>query len=115
HESLRRYLDIVFQYAGSYSLSRELKKAEPDSLRPGDVFIHGGFPGHAVLVVDMAVRPSTGARAFLLAQSYMPAQNIHILKNPNEGEPGPWYLLHQDGKLVTPEWVFDWTQLKRFP
>lgn len=114
HAALRAYLDSVFQYAGSYSLSRELRRAAPETLKPGDVFIHGGFPGHAVIVVDAAVDPSSGKKVFLLAQSYMPAQNIHVLKNPNPGEPGPWYVLKQAGELATPEWVFDWKDLKRF-
>ena len=48
----------------------------------GDVFIKGGFPGHAVVVLDMAENDRTGQRVFLLAQSYMPAQDIHIMKNP---------------------------------
>ena len=76
HASLRTYLDSVFQYAGSYSLSRELRSAAPNTLKPGDVFIHGGFPGHAVIVVDAATDPH-GKRLFLLAQSYMPLHRKH--------------------------------------
>ena len=52
------------------------------SLQPGDVFIKGGSPGHAVIVVDVAIYTQTGKKVFLLAQSYMPAQQIHILVNP---------------------------------
>ena len=50
-----------------------------DAIEIGDIFIRGGFPGHAVLVVDMAIHPVSGQKAVLLAQSYMPAQDIHIL------------------------------------
>jgi len=46
-------------------------------------------PGHAVIVVDMA-EDAKGQRAFLLAQSYMPAQDIHILKNPMDADLSPW-------------------------
>ena len=115
HPALRSYLDKVFQYAGSYSLSRELQQAASGSLQPGDVFIHGGFPGHAVIVVDAAVDSESGKKVFLLAQSYMPAQNIHVLKNLDPKEPGPWYSVKHSGDLVTPEWIFDWKDLKRFP
>jgi Domain of unknown function (4846) len=75
------------------------------------VFIRGGFPGHAVLVVDVAENAS-GKRIFLLAQSYMPAQDIHILRNPN-ARIDPWYHAVDRGNLVTPEWTFQYTDLKR--
>jgi hypothetical protein len=82
YASFRRYLDSVFLYAGSASLSRELEKvARPSQVEIGDVYIQAGFPGHAVLVVDVSVSPE-GERAFLLAQSYMPAQDVHVLRSP---------------------------------
>ena len=46
------------------------------SMQIGDVLIQGGSPGHAVIVVDMAENPATGEKLYLLAQSYMPAQDI---------------------------------------
>jgi hypothetical protein len=107
--NFRRYLDAIFIYAGTFSLARDLRPA--DRIQPGDVFIQGGFPGHAVLVVDV-VENARGDRMFALAQSYMPAQDIHVLRNP--GAEGPWYAVKTDGKLETPEWTFAWTDLKRF-
>src|SRR5262245_10819251 len=87
---LRRYLDSVFTYAGSRSLSRDLEDiGDPSTLRAGDVFIQGGSPGHAVLVVDVA-EDGGGRRRFLLAQSYMPAQDVHVLRNPKDPRT-PWY------------------------
>ena len=115
YRSLRRYLTAVFAYAGSYSLSRELKKvADAREMHVGDVFIQGGFPGHAVLVVDLAVHPRTGKKLFLLAQSYMPAQDIHVLKNPTDAALSPWYPLDFGTTLRTPEWTFRAADLKRF-
>ena len=115
HRNFRDYLNIVFTYAGSYSLSRELKPvAEPGRLRIGDVFIEGGFPGHAVIVVDLAVEPKTGRKAFLLAQSYMPAQSLHIVKNPENSRLGAWYELPPGARLVTPDWTFRARHLRRF-
>ena len=86
------------------------------SLQPGDVFIKGGSPGHAVIVVDVAIYTQTGKKVFLLAQSYMPAQQIHILVNPANRGLSPWYELsdNDEGKLYTPEWVFEKKDLKRF-
>ena len=115
HASLRRYLDIVFSYAGTLSLARELKARQPAHLQVGDVFIRGGSPGHAVLVVDVAFHPPTGERVFLLVQSYMPAQDIHVLKNPAADGLSPWYRIPTDGPLRTPEWTFRMRELKRFP
>lgn len=115
YRSFREYLATVFTYAGSFSLSKELRPVnDPDSLRPGDVFIKGGFPGHAVIVIDLAVDAATGKRAFLLAQSYMPAQDIHVLKNWQNQELSPWYLIDPESKLLTPEWIFEWGELMRF-
>lgn len=116
YANFRKYLERVFIYAGSFSLAKELLRvAGPDEIRIGDVFIQGGFPGHAVLVVDTARQPETGDELFLLAQSYMPAQDIHILQNPNDEDLSPWYSSAFGDTLLTPEWVFEAKDLRRFP
>ena len=113
YPNFRAYLVSVFTYAGSYSLSRELKRVtDANSIRIGDVFVQGGFPGHAVIVVDMAIDRVSGRKAFLLAQSFMPAQNLHVLKNP--GGDGAWYTLSAGRELRTPEWTFEFSHLRRF-
>jgi hypothetical protein len=115
YPSFRKYLDTVFMYAGSYSLNRELRRLnEVSEMQIGDVFIEGGFPGHAVIVVDMAVNGETGKKVFLLAQSYMPAQDIHILKNLTDSKLSPWYAVEFGETLQTPEWVFRRTDLRTF-
>ncbi len=78
-------MDTVFAWAGTHSLERELKPAALAGIAAGDVFIKGGFPGHAVLVADVVENRATGEKRFLLLQSYMPAQDIHVLKNPAGG------------------------------
>lgn len=112
YEDYWEYLEQIFQFAGTASLSKELKPITVKELRIGDVFIKGGFPGHAVIVVDMAVNKN-GKKVFLLAQSYMPAQEIQILKNPKSNN-SPWYSEDFGAILHTPEWDFDQKQLKRF-
>ncbi len=86
-----------------------------DKMKIGDVFIQGGSPGHAVIVVDLAVNPRTKEKIFLIAQSYMPAQEIQILKNPNDNRISPWYSVRFGEILETPEWTFRKNNLKRFP
>jgi Domain of unknown function (4846) len=113
YASFRRYLDVVFSYAGTFSLARELDKvSDARHIEAGDVFIEGGFPGHVVIVVDVA-EDGQGRRAVLLAQSYMPAQEIHVLRNPATPA-SPWYVIDGDGPLATPEWDFPAGSLRRF-
>ncbi len=114
YAEFKRYLIKVFQYAGTASLEKELEKVVPPRpVAPGDVFIEGGFPGHAVVVVDVAEK-DTGERVFLLLQSYMPAQQMHILKNPDARDLSPWYRYHPAEPLTTPEWRFSAKALRRF-
>ena len=40
------YLRFIYMYAGTYSLSRELKSVPLTDIRCGDIFIFGGMPGH---------------------------------------------------------------------
>jgi hypothetical protein len=63
--------------------------------------------------MDMA-EDKTGDKLFLLAQSYMPAQEIHILKNPNNKNTSPWYSTKNLTTLKTPEWIFTKDDIKRF-
>ena len=65
----------------------EIKSRRKD-IRPGDIFIYGGSPGHVEMVVDVCENKS-GDKAFLLGQGYLPAQQFHILKNP-DNENDPW-------------------------
>jgi Domain of unknown function (4846) len=109
------YLELIFNYAGTLSLAQEMQFVSLKDLQIGDVFIRGGSPGHAVLVVDKAMNPETKEVTFLLAQSYMPAQEIQILQNPNNPELSPWYAISDIGdRLFTPEWTFSSDQLMRF-
>ncbi|HUX02476.1 MAG: DUF4846 domain-containing protein [Phycisphaerae bacterium] len=115
HPSLRRYLDTVFTYAGSASLSAEMTPVPPgESVWIGDVFIRGGFPGHAVIVVDAAENRRTGKRVMLLAQGFMPAQDMHVLVNPSSPARSPWYEADFGDTLRTPHWTFRRSELRRF-
>ncbi|TGD80707.1 DUF4846 domain-containing protein [Hymenobacter wooponensis] len=115
HPVFRRYLDQIFTYAGTLSLSRELVAVPLGQVQPGDVLIRGGSPGHAVLVLDVAVHQSSGQRVVLLGQSYMPAQQVHVLKSGQRPTSGAWFTLDANREqVVTPEWTFGRDELKRF-
>lgn len=107
-----KYLEMVFNYAGTLSLSKELVSREWDKMEIGDVLIKGGSPGHAVIVVDMVENDLTHEKMYMLAQSYMPAQEIQILLNPETNT--VWYSLSAEDPIETPEWTFTRVQLKRF-
>ncbi len=114
YEDFWDYMEVIFTYAGTLSLSKELKPVSIDDMEIGDVLIQGGSPGHAVLIIDMAVNESNGEKLYMLAQSYMPAQETHILKNNHNPELSPWYLLDDHFEIRTPEWTFQKTDLMRF-
>lgn len=105
------YMELIFMYAGTASLEKELAVVEGEP-KIGDIMIQGGFPGHAVIIVDKA-RRADGQSVYLLAQSYMPAQELQVLINPNDSSLSPWYDI-QDDEIVTPEWSFERTDLRRF-
>lgn len=109
-----KYLNRVFGMCGSASLSKQLKSV-PDfeTIQTGDVIIRGGFPGHAVIVMDVAENTS-GEKVYLLAQSYMPAQDIHVLKNPENENLSPWYDAENNNIIQTPEYIFTGNELKRW-
>ncbi|MBU6121557.1 DUF4846 domain-containing protein [Hymenobacter siberiensis] len=116
HAALARYLVPTFGYAGTLSLSRELRTVPLAQVQPGDVLIHGGAPGHAVLVVEVAENMVSHQQYVLLAQSYMPAQSIHLLRNVDAPALGAWFAVPgpNEAEFDTPEWTFARQELKRF-
>lgn len=113
YDTFNNYLMNVFIYAGTLSLSEESVPISLEELKPGDMFLEGGSPGHCVLVVDIA-EDKEGNRCYLLAQGYMPAQDFHILKNPLHTE-DPWYYASEiTYPFKTPQWTFDEGSLVRW-
>lgn len=109
YSTFRQYLLMVFAYAGTASLPMDMEENEWGIINIGDVIIQPGSPGHAVIVVDKA------REFFLLAQSYMPAQEIEILRGPH-GCSDIWNTVSMaelpNGRfdeyswIHTPEWSF---------
>ena len=113
-ENFMNYMERVFGMCGSASLSKQLQPVDDFSaIQPGDVLIRGGFPGHAAIVTDVAEN-AAGKKIFTIAQSYMPAQDIHLLVNPANENISPWYEVNNDKRIVTPEYLFYKTELKRW-
>ena len=113
-KSFDQYLEKVFSYCGTLSLEQQLcKRSRMDEVQIGDVLIKGGSPGHAMLVVDMAI-DDEGKKIILLSQGYMPAQDIHVVINPKNGKMNPWYVIDNEVDIHTPEWTFRPSQLRHW-
>ncbi len=110
HESLRRYLDIVYAYASTISLSRELKTANDFDI--GTVVIYAGSPGHCFIIIDEAV-DKRGEKVYKLAEGYTPAQSIYVLRNLAEQGMNPWYRL-KEGVVETASYRFENYKLGKF-
>ncbi len=105
---------MVYNYCGSLSLSKQLKQKSFLKLEIGDVLLIGGSPGHAELVVDKVINPKTKEFKFLLLQSYMPAQEMQILKNNEDLKSSPWYSSNINFNISTPEYNFTKDNLYSF-
>jgi hypothetical protein len=109
YPSFMRYMNLVFSYAGTLSLQKELKSVQNSStLKTGDVFIRGGSPGHCFIVMDV-IENAQHHKKFLLAQSFMPAQNIQVLQYDGD----PWFSLDKRSDILYGELISK-NYLKRF-
>jgi len=112
YDDFWKYMELIFMYAGTASLEQELKSVPITQAKIGDVLIRGGHPGHAEIIIDQ-VTNAQGKSLYLLAQSYMPAQELQVLVNPADTELSPWYEL-KEGQIVSPEWICSSGDLRRF-
>ncbi|MDI1475457.1 DUF4846 domain-containing protein [Polyangium sp. y55x31] len=114
HALFRTWLDDVFGWTNTGALARDGERVALGALRPGDFFVLTGVPfGHTVLVLDMA-KDAAGRRAVLLGQSFVPAQNVHVIRP----EPASaWFVIDEAaGALTTPFWdPFPFDSIRRLP
>jgi len=111
---LEQFLEVVFSYCGTISLDKETRRINDlNNLQAGDIFVKAGSPGHAMIVVDVAVN-NKNEKIFMLAQGFMPAQSVHIVKNLLDETISPWYKVTDGLKIVTPDWDFYPNQLARW-
>lgn len=107
------YMDAIYSYCGSLSLSRELQKIHYQDIEPGDLLVRGGTPGHVEMVMDVATN-ARGRKIYLLAQGFMPAQQMQLLANPTNDWISPWYKA-EGYNILTPECPFTADHIMRFP
>ncbi|WP_299679290.1 DUF4846 domain-containing protein [uncultured Dokdonia sp.] len=113
-ENFYKYLNLIYTYAGTYSLSQELKKIHNLSdVMIGDLLIYPGFPGHVMMVGDI-VENNQGERRYVFFQGNTPAQSVHIIKNVSDADINPWYDLKGKTSLDTPIYTFSSFEMVRF-
>lgn len=100
YESFRKYLDVIFNYAGTISLNKESQSVTNNTdLETGDFLITPGSPGHVVFVAGVC-KNKNGQKLYLLGQGFTPAQSIHIMKNPFNRNISPWYELDTNSAVT---------------
>jgi hypothetical protein len=114
HGCFLNFMEKVFIQCGTYTIDAMTRPVQLSEIQPGDVIVKAGAPGHAMIVVDVAENRTTHQRIYLLAQSFMPAQDMHIVINPMNQLLSPWYTVNENAKVITPGWVFETYQLKRW-
>lgn len=101
-KALEKYLTKVYGMASTASMDRYMETRELKEIQPGDVFVYKARKlehyGHALMVVDVAVDPKTGERAYLIAEGNTPARDLHILNNFWHPFSAPWFYLKGDEK-----------------
>ena len=113
HEAFRSFMNYIYSFANTASLKKQMTTiSDINTIEVGDVFVQSGSPyGHAITVMDVC-KNERGDKMFMVSQSYMPAQSIEVLVNPENNT--AWYPSNFIDDLVTPQWTFTKNDLKRF-
>jgi len=112
YNDFRQYIDAVMLWSNNVSLAtRASRVSQPGQLTPGDFFLQTRGKGHAVLVLDVAQKP-TGERVALLGQALQsPAQSMHVMRL---GHATAWFSMRPPNPVLTPRGdEFSWSDLVR--
>ena len=110
YDDFRQYIDAVMLWTNNVSLAtRATRVTDPKDLQPGDFFLQTRGKGHAILVLDLAQKP-TGERVALLGQAMQsPAQSFHVIRL---GRETAWFSMRPPNPVLTPRSdEFTWDEL----
>ena len=100
YQNFKKYLELIYNYAGTISLTKETKAVtRTKDLKTGDILIVPGSPGHVVFIAGVCENKN-GKKLFLLSEGFTPAQSIHLLKNPFDEDISPWYELDVNSSQI---------------
>lgn len=112
YDDFRQYIDAVMLWTNSVSLAtRATHVADAKDLTAGDFFLQTRGKGHALLVLDIAQKP-TGERVALLGQAQQsPAQSFHVIRL---GRETAWFSMRPPNPVLTRRSdEFSWDELER--
>jgi hypothetical protein len=112
YDDFRQYIDAVMLWTNSVSLAtRATRVTDPKDLTAGDFFLQTRGKGHALLVLDVAQKP-TGERVALLGQAQQsPAQSFHVIRL---GRETAWFSMRPPNPVLTRRSdEFSWDELER--
>ncbi|MEI9949242.1 MAG: DUF4846 domain-containing protein [Pseudomonadota bacterium] len=112
YNDFRQYIDAVMLWSNNVSLAmRASHVTDPAQLTAGDFFLQSRGKGHALLVLDVAEKP-TGERVALLGQALQsPAQSMHVMRL---GHATAWFSMRPPNPVLTPHAdEFSWADLER--
>lgn len=109
------YLSNVFAMCGTYTLE-EMTTSMPNynNIFPSNILLKAGSPGHVMLVADVAYNPKTKEKIYLLLQSYMPSEEIHIVTNALNSKMGPWQNIDTNQTIKTWGYTFSKNNLRKW-
>jgi hypothetical protein len=112
YNDFRQYMDAVMLWSNNVSLAmRASHVSDPAQLTAGDFFLQSRGKGHALLVLDVAQKP-TGERVALLGQALQsPAQSMHVMRL---GHATAWFSMRPPNPVLIPRAdEFSWADLSR--
>jgi hypothetical protein len=112
YTDFRHYIDSAMLWGNNISLAaRATHVSDPKDLSAGDFFLQVRGRGHAIIVLDLAEKP-TGERVALLGQALQsPAQSLHVIRL---GRETAWFSMRPPNPVLTPRAdEFTWDELER--
>lgn len=98
YANFRNYLNYIFMYAGTISLTQEMNQKERgEELEIGDVIISPGSPGHTIMIADKA-KNKNGNCVYILIQGFTPAQSVHVIRGNYDDNPA-WSGIPKSGAI----------------
>ncbi len=114
--SYKGFLKRAFAYANSYSLKKGCQKIRKEDLRPGDMMINNkrGGVGHVSVILDVC-RNQKGDKVHLLGYSFIPAQQMRIVRSTGTFGPEGWFTLKGMIIFLKPFSIYGKPVYRRFP